>query len=143
MITPLRNGVLRRTKWYLSSPQELDIGECLATLGTEGGKMRIKGKKYVDAQAFHHGETRCIDVTKVLIVIASQNLPGPFLICRADADDLCGAGSQVLDVMDRSLPTKIMAKESRFIAPPSRGVAETRAARGRSKATSRGVPRVR
>jgi hypothetical protein len=82
------------------------MSERLATLSTEGGKMRIKGKKHLDAQALHHCETRRIDITKVLIIIASQNLPSPFLICRTDADDLCGASSHGFDVVDGSLPTK-------------------------------------
>ena len=35
------------------SHQELDIGERLATLGAEGGKMCIKSKKHVDAHTLH------------------------------------------------------------------------------------------
>src|SRR5439155_22143868 len=112
-----RGAAGRRLRGPVSSHQELDIREGLATLGTEGGKMRIEGKKHVDAQALHHCETRRIDITKILIVIASQNLPSPYLICCADADDLCGASSQSLDVVHGSLPTKSLSLEGLDAVP--------------------------
>ncbi|HSF31209.1 MAG TPA: hypothetical protein VLK82_12170 [Candidatus Tectomicrobia bacterium] len=37
--------MLQQAEWDISLHQELDIRERLATLGTEGGKMRIEGKK--------------------------------------------------------------------------------------------------
>jgi hypothetical protein len=48
---------------------ELHIGECLASLCTEGAKMTIESKKHPDSQAFHNRETGRIDVAEVLILI--------------------------------------------------------------------------
>ena len=53
-VIPVWNDVPHQAKWDMSSHQELDIRERLSTLGTEGGKMRIEGKKHVDTQALHH-----------------------------------------------------------------------------------------
>jgi hypothetical protein len=53
-VSPLCNDVLQQAEWDIFSHQELDISERLATLGTEGGKMHIEGKKHLDAQALHH-----------------------------------------------------------------------------------------
>jgi hypothetical protein len=46
------------------------------------------GREDLIDQTLHDRETGGIDVTEVLILVSSQNLPGPLLIFDADSDDL-------------------------------------------------------